>query len=79
LSILLYSFNFISYPTLNPELIAHSVVGMHGGIDQKTILEMGYLAQFLIKQMYTQLEVAKIIYHHQPHTHYHNPSYKSIR
>jgi hypothetical protein len=78
-SILLYSFffNLISYPTLSPKLIAHFVASMHGGIDQRTILETqttiksikrGYLTQFLIKQMYTQLEVAKIIFYHQLHT-----------
>jgi hypothetical protein len=40
-SILLYNcfFNLISYPTLNAELITHFVVGMHGGINQRTILE----------------------------------------
>jgi len=40
-SILLYNcfLNLISYPTLRAELIAHFVVGMHGGIDQRTMLE----------------------------------------
>jgi hypothetical protein len=67
--------NLILYQTLGPKLISH-FVGMHVGMgpeynrgdpNHHWSIKRGCLAQFLIRWLYTRLEVAKIIFYHQPH------------
>jgi hypothetical protein len=39
-----------------------------GNLNHHGSIKQGYLVQFLIRQMYTPLKLAKIICYHQPHT-----------